>query len=83
MLNLESLPYQGSRADLYHEISLSQKEAAVGTEKKISYKRGKERKKLMVKVPPRVTEGTRIKLKGMGLKGEPPGDLYVIVRVRS
>jgi len=83
MLNLESLPYQGSGADLYHEISLSHKEAAVGTEKKVSYKRGKERKKLMVKVPPRVTEGTRIKLKGMGLRGEPPGDLYVIVRIRS
>lgn len=82
MLKLDGLPYQYSGADLYHEIGLSQKEAAVGTEKKISYKRGKERKKLMVKVPAGVTEGTRIKLKGMGLEGDSPGDLYVVVRIR-
>ncbi len=83
MLGVPELPGQSHGGNLYHEISLSLSEAASGGEKKIEYKRGKERKKLMVKVPPGVTEGTRIKLKGMGLKGEPPGDLYVIVRIRG
>jgi len=81
MLGLESFPYQG--ADLYHEIVLSQKEAAVGGEKRIKYKRGKEKKKLIVNIPPGVTEGTKIRLKGMGLKGVSTGDLYVVVRIRS
>jgi len=83
MLGVESLPYQGGGGDLYQEITLSPKEAAVGTEKKISYKRGKEKKRLMVKVPAGVTEGIRIRLKGMGLEGNPPGDLYVITRIRN
>ena len=81
MLGAESFPYQG--ADLYHEIVLSQKEAAAGSEKRIKYKRGKEKKKLIVNIPPGVTEGTKIRLKGMGLEGVSPGDLYVVVRIRS
>ncbi len=83
MLGVESLPYQGGGGDLYQEIALSPKEAVGGAEKNISYKRGKERKRLVVKVPARVTEGTRIRLKGMGLKGNPPGDLYIITRIRN
>ena len=81
MLSVESLPYRG--ADLYHEIALSPKEAAAGVEKKIKYQRGKERKKLVVKVPAGVTNGTKIRLRGMGLKGGSPGDLYVTVRVKN
>jgi len=83
MLGVEGLPYQGSGEDLYREIALSPKEAVSGAEKNISYKRGKEKKKLVVKVPAGVTGGTRIRLKGMGLKGNPPGDLYVITRIRN
>ena len=81
MLGVESFPYQG--ADLYHAIVLSQKEAADGGEKRIKYKRGKEKKKLIINIPPGVTEGTKIRLKGMGLKGASPGDLYVAVRIRG
>jgi len=83
MLGSELPSGQHVGEDLYHEIALSQKEAAAGGEKGIKYKRGKERKNLVVKMPAGVTERTRIKLKGMGLKGDPPGDLYVIVKVRS
>jgi DnaJ-class molecular chaperone len=83
MLGVETLPYQDSGADLYHEIALPPREASRGVEKRVKYKRGKEKKKLMVKVPAGVTEGTRIRLKGMGLKGNPSGDLYVIVRIKS
>jgi len=83
MLDVGQLSHPGIGADLYHEIALSEKEAATGGEKKIKYKKGKENKKLMVKVPAGVAEGTKIRLKGMGLEGNPPGDLYVIVKIRS
>ncbi|MDY7018860.1 MAG: DnaJ domain-containing protein [Chloroflexota bacterium] len=82
MLGVEELPWQSSERHLYHEITISSKEAIAGAEKKIDYKRGKEKKKLMVKVPPGVTQGTRIRLKGMGLRGQIPGDLYVTVRIK-
>jgi hypothetical protein len=81
MLGVESFPYEGE--DLYHEITLSPKEASAGVEKKIKYKRGKERKKLVIKVPPGVIKGTRIRLRGMGLKGEAPGDLYITVKIKD
>lgn len=81
MLGVESLTYRG--ADLHHEISLSLKEANIGAEKKIKYKRGKENKKLVVKVPAGVNEGTKIRLRGMGQKGGIPGDLYVTVRIKN
>ena len=83
MLGIRELPCKGSEVDLYHEVVISPREAATGVEKKISYKRGGEKKKLMVKVPAGVTDYTRIRLRGMGLMGESQGDLYVIVRVKS
>jgi len=81
MLGEGSLSYRG--ADLYHEIALSKKEANIGVEKIIKYKRGKEKKKLVVRVPAGVNEGTKIRLRGMGQKGGIPGDLYVSVRIKN
>lgn len=40
-------------------------------------------KKLVVKIPPGVREGQRIRLEGMGKEGSPPGDLYLKVRIRK
>ncbi len=67
--------------DLYHEVNLSQKEASTGIKKTIMYDRGNGKKRLLVTIPPGVKEGAKIRLKGMGLEGNPPGDLYLIVRV--
>jgi len=83
MLGVQELSWQSKGEDLYHEIYLSQKEAAAGVDKKIKYKRGKEKKKLIVKVPPGVTQGTRVRLKGMGLEGKTPGDLFITVKIKS
>ncbi len=64
--------------------SISLREEAVsGVDKKIKYKRGREKKKLIVSVPPGVTRGTRIRLRGMGLEGKTPGDLFINVRIKS
>jgi len=83
MLGVQELSWQGKGEDLYHEIYLSREEAASGVDKKIKYKRGKEKKKLIVKVPPGVTQGTRVRLRGMGLEGRTPGDLLITVKIRG
>ena len=74
---------QGRGSDLYQEIVLSPAEAAAGIEKRISYKRGDEKKRLKVKVPPGMVQGMKIKLKGMGLKAAVSGDLYLVVKIRN
>lgn len=41
---------------------------------------------IKVRIPPGVSEGSRIRLKGegnAGLRGGPPGDLYILLRVKS
>jgi len=83
MLGMQELPWWGKGEDLYHEIHLSQEEAASGVDKKIKYKRGREKKKLIVKVPPGVTQGTKVRLKGMGLEGAIPGDLFITVKIKG
>jgi len=83
MLGMQELPWRSKGEDLYHEIYLSQEQAAFGVDKKIRYKRGKEEKKLIVKVPPGVTQGTKVRLRGMGLEGQTPGDLFITVRIKS
>jgi len=80
---VRELSWQSRGEDLYHEIYLSRQEAASGVDKKIKYKRGREKKKLMVKVPPGVTQGTKVRLRGMGLQGRTPGDLFVTVKIKS
>jgi DnaJ-class molecular chaperone len=80
-LGVKELPLERAELDLHQDLFLSPEEAVAGTEKQISYKRGKEEKKLVVKVPSGANSGTRIRLKGMGLKGK--GDLYLYIRVRE
>jgi DnaJ-class molecular chaperone len=83
ILGVQELSWRSKGKDLHHEIYLSQKEAASGVDKKIKYKRGSEKKKLIVKVPPGVTQGTKVRLRGMGLEGTTPGDLFITVKIKS
>jgi DnaJ-class molecular chaperone len=83
VLGVQELSWQSKGEDLYHEIYLSREEAVSGVDKKIKYKRGRERKKLIVKVPPGVTQGTKVRLRGMGLEGRTPGDLFVTVKIKG
>jgi len=83
MLGVPELPWRSRGEDLYHQIRLSREEAASGVDKKIKYKRGREKKKLIVKVPPGVTQGTKVRLSGMGLEGQTTGDLFITVNIRS
>ncbi len=68
--------------DTETEVRLKTKEAVAGIEKEVKFKRGGEKKKLMVKIPAGISSGTRIRLKGMGKTEDGrSGDHYVRVRV--
>ena len=82
VLGVQELSWQSKGEDLYHEIYISREEAECGVDKKIKYKRGREKKKLIVRVPPGVTQGTKVRLRGMGLEGRTPGDLFITVKIK-
>ena len=78
----EALPEQNLNQHIELEVSLD--EAVTGSEKQIAYQRGKETKKLMVKIPSGVKTGTKIRLKGMGLvEDKKSGDVYLHIRVKG
>ena len=59
-------------------------EANAGCEKSITYKRGKQAKKLMVKIPPGVKAETKIRLKGIRIiESKKSDDLYLHIKVKS
>ena len=81
-LEYEALPKQS--LDRHIELEVSRAEATTGGERQVTYKRGKETKKLMVKIPSRVKSGTKIRLKGMGLiENKKSGDLYLHITVKG
>ena len=52
----------------------------------IKYPHHRRSRELIVKIPPRIREGQRIRLKGMGANGKgggAPGDLYLKVRFKK
>jgi DnaJ-class molecular chaperone len=66
----------------YEEMSITRIQASTGGEKEFKYKLGRKTKKLMVKIPAGIQEGTQIRLRGMGQKnGKATGDLYLRVRL--
>ncbi|MBA7473938.1 Chaperone protein DnaJ [subsurface metagenome] len=78
----EALPKQS--LDQHIELEISSAEATVGCEKGITYKMGKQTRKLMVKIPLGVKAGTKIRLKGMGIiEGKKSGDLYLHIKVKG
>lgn len=69
--------------DALEEIVLSEETAAAGGP--YAHRSRDRGKKLIVKIPPGVREGQRIRLAGMGKpgRGGPPGDLYLKVKIRK
>ncbi|MCJ7769925.1 MAG: hypothetical protein MUO92_05610, partial [Dehalococcoidales bacterium] len=82
LLGIDFTPLDRRDLDLHSELELSPDEAVSGGEKEINYKRGKRNKKLMVNIPPGVSSGTKIRLKGMGLTDKKKaGDLYLHIKI--
>jgi len=77
-----SLPKQN--LDQHIDFEISPAEAIAGGEKKVTYKRGKQTKRLMVDIPKGVKSGTKIRLKGMGIiENKKAGDLYLHVKIKG
>ncbi len=76
------LPERGK--DWHDTVSLSPEKARDGAEVEYSYKKWGRPKDLMVKIPPKVRDGQRIRLRGMGSPGKAggeAGDLYLQVQI--
>lgn len=79
-----ALPERGR--DLEDQIEITPEEASVGD--KIHYQHTKRStpKELLVKVPPGIRDGQKIRLKGLGVEGRhggDPGDLYLKVKIHT
>lgn len=74
------LPAKGE--DIHMDLKISPKEAAKGCTKRIRYKRGKEKKAIEVTVPPGISSGKKIILRGMGEEGIDPGNLYLNIVIK-
>jgi len=74
----------GQNLDQHIELKISPTEATTGYEQGIIYKKGKQTRRLMVKIPPGVKAGTKIRLKGASrIKGEKTGDLYLHIKIKG
>ncbi|MDD4984818.1 MAG: DnaJ domain-containing protein [Dehalococcoidales bacterium] len=77
------LPEKGR--NFYDTITLRPERIRGGTEVEYSYQRQGKTRNLIVKIPPGIRDGQRIRLKGMGSPGEAggaPGDLYLQVKIK-
>ncbi len=78
------LPDPPVNLDISQNFEISAEEAASGGEKKYLHRGGLKTRKLMVKIPAGIQNGTRIRLKGLGKKeGRRSGDLYLAVKITT
>jgi len=68
-------------ADVEHGATLSFEQAARGTTLPLQINRDGKLETIDVKIPSGVRDGNRIRLKGRGQGGDPPGDLFIITHV--
>lgn len=79
-LEVEFLPhprFRADRRDIYLELPITPWEAALGATVGVPTLGGK----VELKLPPGSQSGQKLRLKGRGLPGEPPGDQYVVLRI--
>lgn len=70
--------------DQMYELTLTLREAALGTEKQLSFPSGRKTEKVMVKIPAGISTGKKLRISGKGETGPmggPSGDLFIQIRV--
>jgi membrane associated rhomboid family serine protease len=75
----------GDAPDLYGIISVAEREALFGARKLVNIAQGFKKRTFLLTVPPGVSEGSQLRLKGMGR--ETPqglrGDLYLKIQIKG
>jgi curved DNA-binding protein len=69
--------YRVEDSDLYLELPLAPWEAALGAKVRVPTPAGE----VELNVPGGTAAGNKMRLKGRGLPGSPPGDLYAVVKI--
>ena len=69
--------FKVDKRDIYMNLPITPWEAALGAQVKVPTLGGP----VDMKVPPGTQSGTKLRLKGRGLPGNPPGDQYVIAQI--
>jgi curved DNA-binding protein len=69
--------YQVQGRDLILELPLAPWEAALGAQVEVPTLGGK----VSLAIPANAQNGQKLRLRGRGLQGEPPGDQYVVLRI--
>ncbi|MGA3083912.1 MAG: DnaJ C-terminal domain-containing protein [Thermodesulfobacteriota bacterium] len=70
--------------DQMYELAITLKEAALGAEKQLSFPTGRKTEKVVVKIPPGISTGKKLRIHGKGgpsLIGGPSGDLFIQIKV--
>jgi curved DNA-binding protein len=71
--------------DVEHEIELDLEDALKGTQQRLSIKHDGHARSVEVRIPPGITDGSRVRVSGEGGRGSgsgPSGDLFLRVRLR-
>jgi curved DNA-binding protein len=71
-------------ADVQVELQVPFRDSILGNERAISYHVGGRQERLVVKIPPGIEDGKKLRVGGKGENsqwGGPAGDLYVVIRV--
>ncbi|RMD69392.1 MAG: J domain-containing protein [Gammaproteobacteria bacterium] len=69
--------YRVEGKDIYLDLPITPWEAALGAKVKVPTLGGP----VEVKIPPGARSGQKLRLKGRGLPGHPPGDQYVVLQI--
>ncbi len=69
--------YRVDGADVYLDVPLTPTEAALGARIKVPTPAGV----VELSIPPGSTAGRKLRLKGKGLPGKPPGDFYAVLQI--
>jgi membrane associated rhomboid family serine protease len=73
----------GGDVDTYGVVSITRREALFGARKLVSIAQGFKKKAFVLTIPPGVSQGSKLRLKGMGreLANGDKGDLYLKVQI--
>lgn len=71
--------YRVDGRDVYLDLPVTPWETALGATVKAPTPNGP----VELKIPPGSTTGRRLRLRGRGIPGDPPGDLYVVLNIET